>query len=150
MPQSLACLHAHIIFSTKNREAVLSEALRAELDAYMTVVLQNLDCHPVIIKSVADHIHVLAGIARTISMSDAVKDIKTATSRWIKAREPKLNGFAWQSGYAAFAVSVSNIEGVRRYIANQEEHHKSRTFQEEYRAFLEKHHVPYEERYVWD
>jgi hypothetical protein len=83
-------------------------------------------------------------------MSDTVKDIMTATSRWIKGREPKLNGFAWQSGYAAFAVSVSNIEGVRQYIANQEEHHKSRTFQEEYRAFLEKHHVPYEEKYVWD
>jgi putative transposase len=150
MSQSLACVHAHFIFSTKNREAVLKEAVRSELDPYMTTVLQNLDCHPVIIKSVVDHIHILTGLARTISFSDTVKDIKTATSRWIKARDPKLNDFAWQAGYAVFAVSASNIEEVRRYIANQEEHHKSRTFQDEYRAFLEKHRVPYDERYVWD
>ena len=146
----MACLHVHLIFSTKNREAFLSRNLRTELDPYMTTVLKNLECHPVAIQSVEDHIHILTGLARTISVSDAVKDAKTATSRWIKARDPMLNAFAWQAGYAAFAVSASNVEEVRRYITNQEEHHKSRSFQDEYRAFLQRHGVAFDERYVWD
>jgi len=150
MPQSLACLHIHLIFSTKNREALLSDDLRAELNAYMATVIRNLDCHPVIINSVADHAHILAGLSRTLSVSEVVKDIKTATSRWIKSRDRALDTFAWQKGYAAFAVSASNIQNVREYIANQTEHHRIKSFQEEYRAFLNRHGVAFDERYVWD
>jgi REP element-mobilizing transposase RayT len=150
MPQSLACLHVHYVFSTKDRSAFLHDDLREELHAYMATVLHNLECHPVIINSVPDHIHLLVGLSRIISASDAVKDVKTASSRWIKARKPGMHSFAWQNGYAVFAVSASKVKDAREYIANQAEHHKVQSFQDEYRAFLDKHGVPFEEKYVWD
>jgi len=150
MPQSLACLHTHIIFSTKERAESLPPALQGELHAYMATVIQNMGCYPVIINSMPDHIHILAGLGRTSSVSDVVKDIKTASSRWIKARDSRSHAFAWQSGYATFAVSASNVDKVRDYIANQAEHHKKLSFQEEYRAFLQRHRVAFDERYVWD
>jgi putative transposase len=150
MPQSLARLHVHLIFSTKDRAVLLSDDLRTELHAYMATVLQNLGCHPVIINSMPDHVHLLIDLARTTTISDAVHDVKTATSRWIKVRSPGTQFFAWQNGYAAFAVSASNVNDVREYIANQAEHHNVRSFQDEYRAFLNKHGVAYDERYVWD
>ena len=150
MPQSLACLHVHLIFSTKERAALLIDDTRAEMHAYMATVLQNLGCHPILINSMPDHIHILADFARTVTTSDIVHDVKTSTSRWIKARRTGPQIFAWQNGYAAFAVSASNVPDVREYIANQTEHHKARTFQDEYRAFLNKHGVAFDERYVWD
>jgi REP element-mobilizing transposase RayT len=150
MPQSLACLHVHLIFSTKDRANFLSNELREELHAYMATVLQNLECHAVIINSMPDHIHLLVDSARTLAISDLVKNLKTTSSRWIKARKFSLRAFAWQSGYAAFAVSVSNLKNVRKYIANQAEHHKARSFQDEYRAFLNLHGVEFDERYAWD
>jgi len=150
MPQSLACLHTHIIFSTKERAELLPVNLQGELHAYIATVIQNMGCYPEIINSMSDHIHILTGLGRTSAVSDVVKDIKTSSSRWIKARDSRSHAFAWQSGYAAFAVSASNVQEVRGYIANQAEHHKKRSFQEEYRAFLNRHGVAFDEKYVWD
>ena len=150
MPQSLARLHIHLIFSTKNRENLISDAVRAPLHAYMATVLQNLGCHPVLINSVGDHVHLLFDLARTVAVSQAVEDVKKSSSKWIKTQGAGLGGFAWQSGYGAFAVSESNVEAVRKYIANQEEHHRRKTFQEEYREFLVRHQIPFDEKYVWD
>ena len=150
MPQSLACVDLHFIFSTKNRASFLSDAWRRELHAYAATVLQNLGCYPDIINSMPDHVHILAGLGRGNSMSDVVKDVKTATSHWIKARHSQFHDFAWQNGYAVFAVSASNVKEVREYIINQAEHHKARSFQDEYRAFLDRHGVKFDERYVWD
>ena len=116
----------------------------------MATVLQNLGCAPVLINSVEDHAHLLFDLARTISISQAVEDVKKSSSKWIKTQGPEFDGFAWQAGYGAFAVSESNVETVRAYIANQREHHRTKTFQEEYRAFLERHNVTFDERYVWD
>lgn len=150
MPQSLARLHIHLIFSTKNRENFITDSVRAPLHAYMATVLQNLGCHPVLINSVGDHVHLLLDLARTVAVSQAVEDVKKSSSKWIKTQGSEFAAFAWQSGYGAFAVSESNAEAVRKYIANQEEHHRRRTFQEEYREFLVRHQIPFDEKYVWD
>jgi len=150
MPQSLARLHIHLVFSTKNREPLIADPVRDSLHRYMASVLQNLGCAPVLINSVEDHAHLLFDLARTISISQAVEDVKKSSSKWIKTQGQEFAGFAWQAGYGAFAVSESNVETVRAYIANQREHHRTKTFQEEYRAFLERHNVAFDERYVWD
>ena len=150
MPQSLARLHIHLVFSTKSRAPLLREEVRESLHEYMAVVLRNLDCHALLINSVEDHVHVLLDLARTLSVSKAVEGLKVATSRWIKAKGDAYAAFAWQSGYAAFAVSVSNIDAVRGYIARQREHHHQLSFQDECRALFRRHGVPFDERYVWD
>ena len=150
MPQSLARLHIHLIFSTKSREPVVHDQIRQSLHAYMATVLQKLECPPTLINSVEDHVHILCELARTVSVSQAVEDVKKSSSKWIKTQGAEFSGFAWQAGYGAFGVSESNVQAVRNYIADQKEHHRQKSFQEEYRAFLERHHVAYDERYVWD
>ena len=150
MPQSLANLHVHLIFSTKGRVPILSDAIREPLHAYMAKVLQNLNCVVVIINSVEDHIHLLFDLARTVSVSDAVKDVKSSSSQWLKTQGPSFSTFAWQAGFSIFAVSASNVEAVRRYIASQQIHHQKKSFQDEYRQILRKHGVAFDERFVWD
>jgi len=150
MPQSLASLHIHLVFSTKNREPLITDAVRTHLHAYMATVLQNLGATPLLINSVEDHIHLLFDLGRTTSVSKAVEDVKKSSSKWIKTQGAEFAGFAWQGGYGAFAVSESNVDAVRQYIANQREHHRKKTFQEEFRQFLERHRISFDERYVWD
>ena len=150
MPQSLARLHVHLIFSTKSREHFLHDQIRQPLHAYMAIVLQKLECPPTLINSVEDHVHILFELARTVSVSQAVEDVKKSSSKWIKTQGIEFAGFAWQAGYGAFGFSESNVQAVCDYIANQREHHRQKSFQEEYRAFLKRHHVAYDERYVWD
>ena len=150
MPQSLARLPIHLVFSTKNRNRLITDAVRNSLHAYMATVLQNLGCPAILINSVEDHVHILFELARTVSVSEAVEEVKKASSKWIKTQGAEFAGFAWQSGYGAFAVSQSNVPAVREYISGQREHHRTKMFQEEYRAFLERHHVAFDERYVWD
>jgi len=150
MPQSLARLHIHLIFSTKNRERVLHDQIRGPLHAYMATVLQNLGCPPDLINSMEDHVHILFELGRTVAVSAAVEQVKKSSSKWIKTQGPEFNAFAWQAGYGAFSVSESNVAAVRDYIANQQEHHRDRSFQEEYRIFLNRHKITFDERYVWD
>lgn len=150
MPQSLARLYVHLIFSTKHRERLLTDRVRDSLHAYLATVLQHFNCRPVLINSVEDHIHILFDLGRTVAVSQAVEEVKTTSSKWLKTQGAEFAGFAWQSGYGAFSVSESNIQSVREYIANQKEHHRVKSFEEEYRTFLEKHGVAYDERYVWD
>jgi len=150
MPQSLSRLHIHLIFSTKNRERIISDRVRDSLHAYMATVLQNIGCPSVLINSVEDHVHVLFELARTVAVSAAVEEVKKASSKWIKTQGAEFAGFAWQAGYGAFAVSESNVPAVREYIAGQQQHHRKKSFQEEYRAFLERHRGAFDERYVWD
>jgi putative transposase len=150
MAQSLARLHIHLIFSTKNREPLLSDAVRDSLHRYMAVVLQNQSCPPVLINSVPDHVHVLFELARTVAVSAAVEEVKRTSSKWIKTQGEEFARFAWQAGYGAFAVSQSNVAAVREYIAGQQEHHRKKSFQEEYRGFLTRHRISFDENYVWD
>lgn len=150
MPQSLARLHVHLIFSTKHREPTLANGVRAALHAYMATVLQNFGCPALLINSVNDHAHILFELGRTASISAAVEEVKTTSSKWLKTQGMEFTTFAWQAGYGAFSVSESNVSAVRDYIANQAEHHRVKSFQEEYRTFLAKHGVAFDERYVWD
>ncbi|MFN0010418.1 MAG: IS200/IS605 family transposase [Phycisphaerales bacterium] len=156
MPQSLARVPLHLIFSTKNRAPLIADEVRESLHRYMAVVLTNLGCRCVLINSVEDHVHILFELARTVSISDAVQDVKASSSKWIKgqgrAGSPKTAAtrFAWQAGYGIFAVSPSNVPRVRAYIDNQRAHHRRTTFQDEYRAFLRRHGIPFDEEYVWD
>jgi REP element-mobilizing transposase RayT len=150
MPQSLARLYIHLIYSTKHRERLITDAVRIPLHAYMATVLKNFGCAPVLINSVEDHVHILFELSRTVSVSQAVEEVKKSSSKWIKTQGKEFVGFAWQSGYGAFTISESNIHTVRQYIANQQEHHRTKTFQEEYRLVLEKHGMVFDERYVWD
>lgn len=150
MPQSLACLHTHLDFSTKERRPLINDSVRNPLHRYMAVVLQDLKCPAVLINSVEDHIHILFDLARTVSVSHAVEQVKKSSSKWIKTQGAELTTFSWQGGYGAFAVSESNVEKVRSYIEAQRKHHRKMTFQQEYRAILVKHRIPFDERYVWD
>ena len=150
MPQSLASLYVHVIFSTKSRFACLSPEVRAELFPYMATVLNNLECAAIEIGGTSDHVHVLCRMHKNLSMSKVGEAIKTSTSRWLKTKNSDLSDFHWQNGYGAFSVSASEVERVREYIANQEEHHREVSFQEELRTFFERYGVEYEERYMWD
>ncbi len=150
MPQSLALVVVHVIFSTKDREPCLASDVRPRLHAYLATVARNAEweCHRV--GGVADHVHLAIGLARTVTIAGLVEDLKTSSSKWLKTQSPGLAGFAWQRGYGAFSVSPKDVAALCDYIDTQEEHHRTRTFQEEYRAFLEKYGVAFDERYVWD
>ena len=150
MPQSLAKIYLHLVFSTKGRVPTLTDETRDPLHSYLATVIKNLGCHANLINSVEDHIHVLFELSRTVSVSTVVEDLKTSSSKWIKVQPGGSSDFAWQSGYGVFSVSQSNVEGVRAYIANQREHHRTRSLQDELRTLLQKHGVEYDERYVWD
>jgi REP element-mobilizing transposase RayT len=151
MPQSLSSVYLHLVFSTKEREPWLQDLdLRAECHAFLGGISKQLDCPPLIVGGVADHVHLLARFGRGVTQSDWVKELKRVSSRWIKERDARLAGFAWQAGYGVFSVSTSTLETVEVYIRNQEEHHRKITFQDEFRAFLRKHRVAWDEKYVWD
>ncbi len=150
MSQSLAKVLVHIIFSTKGRMPVIAPEVRHELNAYIVGILRQLECPSILINSVADHVHILCCLSRTLALAKAVEEVKKGSSKWLKTKAAALRNFHWQNGYGAFSVSQSSVDEVRRYIANQEEHHRRVTFEEEFRAFLDRHGVAYDERYVWD
>ena len=124
MPHSLARLHVHLIFSTKNRAPLLRDKVRDALHRYLAVVLENCGCAVNLINSVEDDVHILFELSRTAAISTVVEGIKTSSSKWIKTQGSEFAGFAWQAGYGAFSVSESGVAVVREYIAGQREHHK--------------------------
>ena len=152
MPQSLAKVIVHIVYSTKHRRPWLrNPALRSELYAYnATILKQKLDSPAILINGVQDHLHILCLLSRKHAIMDVIKNSKTETSKWIKKQETMHAGFQWQSGYGIFSVSPSNVERVKRYIAGQEEHHKRMSFQDEFRELCKRHEIVIDERYVWD
>jgi putative transposase len=150
MPQSLASLNIHLVFSTKNRVPMILDAVRDDLHGYMAGVLKGQGCAPVLIHSVDDHVHMLFDLSRTIAVSLVVQEVKRSSSVWMKEQGRPFASFGWQAGYGAFAVGRPEMAVVVRYIANQAEHHRTKTFQDEYREFLERHQIVYDERYVWD
>lgn len=151
MPQSLANVAVHLVFSTKDRQPFLADdELRAEMHRQLGGTSKTLNCPTLIVGGVEDHVHLLGRLSRTVAISDWIKELKRVTSIWIKQRDPELADFKWQSGYGAFSVSQSEIARVVKYIENQVEHHRRCDFKTEYRLFLERHEIPYDERYVWD
>jgi REP element-mobilizing transposase RayT len=150
MPQSLAKILIHLIYSTKNRERVLGDGIRDELHKYTAAVLKEWHSPAILINSVEDHIHILYSHSKNHSPAKIVEEVKVATSKWLKGKDSTYARFHWQNGYGDFSVSQSKVAGVVEYIAAQKEHHRRMSFQEEYREFLERHEIKYDERYVWD
>lgn len=151
MPQSLAKVFIHIVFSTKTRSPFLSDRnVREEMHAYLGGTCNNLECPVLTVGGVADHVHILCALSRNLSIAKVVGDIKRGSSKWIKTKGRMLTKFAWQNGYGVFSVGQSEVERVRQYIVGQEDHHRKKTFQDEYRSFLKEYGVEYDDRYVWD
>lgn len=139
----------HFAWATGNREPLLHKSWRDNLYAYIGGVLENKKAKLLAAGGVADHIHVLASLPATMSLSEAAGAMKANSSRWIHENAPQCKSFEWQKGYGAFTVSKSAEPTVKAYIKNQEEHHRVRSLTEEFTALLEKHGIPYEERYLW-
>jgi REP element-mobilizing transposase RayT len=151
MPQSLAKILVHTVFSTKERRPFLRDrGLRDEVHRYLGGILSNLDCQPIIVGGVDDHVHLLCSLARTCEAASMVKEVKRGSSLWVKTKGPDLNDFAWQNGYGVFSIGFSQIKPVRDYVAGQEEHHRSISFQDEFRQLLRRYEIEFDERYVWD
>jgi len=151
MSQSLSQVYLHIVFSTKNRIPFLQDkSVRQDLHSYMAGTCRNLESPSIIVGGVADHVHVLCRLAKTLTVSDLIRELKRESSKWTKEQSTDLANFYWQNGYGAFSISPSHVEALTTYIANQEEHHKTETFQDEFRRLLAKYHIEYDEKYVWD
>jgi putative transposase len=150
MPQSLACLSVHLIFSTKDREPTLSPSLAAEVYPHFGGILRPQGAFLMAAGGMPDHVHLLVSLGRTLSIADAARLLKANSSKWLHETKPQMQHFAWQAGYAAFAVSYSHLDRVRDYIERQEEHHRRRTFQDELRLFLRRHRIEFDERWVWE
>jgi REP element-mobilizing transposase RayT len=151
MPQSLAKILVHTVFSTKDRRPFLRDlSLREELHRYLGGILTRLDCQPIIVGGVEDHVHLLCALSRTCDAAAMVKEVKRGSSLWLKTKSAELKDFAWQSGYGIFCLGFSQIRTVRNYIAGQEEHHRQVSFQDEFRQLLQRYEIEFDERYVWD
>ena len=150
MPQSLDKTLIHIVFSTKYREPTISLEVKPRLHAYLATVCRNAGCFCYRVGGVEDHVHLLIGLSRTITIASLVEELKTTSSKWMKLQSPELSAFAWQRGYGVFSVDQNSQARVIAYIDNQEQHHRSTSFQDEYRRVLADHDLAYDERYVWD
>jgi putative transposase len=148
MPQSLAQILVHFVFSTKNRERRIDDEIRDDLHAYIGGIIENLSGTLLKAGSVEDHIHLLVAHPRTSSPAQIVEAVKTGSSKWMKTKGA--SGFQWQNGYGAFSISPSHRTALENYLANQRKHHRQTTFEDEYRTLLRKYGIPFDERYVWD
>jgi putative transposase len=149
MPQSLSRILLHLIFSPKNRESYFANPIvRKDLHAYLAATANHLGSPAICVGGVADHVHLVCSLSRTTSVATFVAKIKVSSNQAV--RERHLSQFSWQNGYAAFSVAESTLETLTQYVSEQEKHHQKLTFQDEYRAFLNRHNVPFDERYVWD
>jgi putative transposase len=151
MPQSLSKILIHTVFSTKDRRPFLrDEMLRDELHRYLGGILSRLDCQPILVDGVEDHVHLLCALARTCEAAAMVKEVKRGSTLWLRTKSQDLRDFSWQNGYGIFSIGFSQIRSVRDYIAGQEEHHRKASFQEEFRQLLQRYEIEFDERYVWD
>ncbi len=150
MGQSLVKNYNHIIFSIKNHLPLINSSHEKELHKYLGGICNNLECPPIIIGGHTDHVHILTMLSKKVTLMKLMEELKSSSSKWMKTRDVSLSEFYWQIGYGAFSVSPTHINQVIEYINNQHEHHKTVTFKEEFRGFLKKYNVAYDERYVWD
>jgi putative transposase len=151
MSQSLAQVYLHIVFSTKNRYPFLVDPIKRDnLHAYLSKTCRSLDSPSLQVGGVADHVHLLVRLGRTIKIADLIRELKRSSSKWIKLQAKELARFEWQKGYGAFSISPSHVDPLIVYIKNQEAHHRKISFQDEFRRILKKYRVEYDEKYVWD
>ena len=150
MPQSHAAVYVHWVFSTKQRKPFLKDLeVRKQVHSALGGIAKRLECMPIVVGGVSDHVHMLTTLSRNLKMSDAVKEFKRSSNNWIKENH-SIDGFKWQAGYGAFSVSQSKLDAVKQYIENQEEHHRTKSFKEEFRSLLTKHGLEIDEKYCWD
>ena len=151
MPQSLAAIYLHLVFSTKNRIPCLLDAgMRSEMHSFLAGVSRGVGCQTLLVGGVEDHVHVLGRLGRSTTVADWVKEAKRVSTTWAKTRDPQLRSFAWQAGYGSFPVSPSQVDAVRAYIDGQEAHHTNLSFQDEFRALVCRSGEALDERYVWN
>jgi REP element-mobilizing transposase RayT len=148
MPSTHVSLHYHLVFSTKNREPWMPPTDRHRVHEYLGGIVRHVDGVPHAVGGTGDHVHLSVGLKASHCLADLMREIKSESSRWIR-RELRLAGFAWQEGYGAFTFSAKDLASVRRYVLNQEEHHRVKTFQEEYVELLQRGMVEYDDRYLW-
>lgn len=150
MGQSLVKNCIHLVFSTKHRQSFINPPIELELHSYLGGICNQLGCQTIKVGGYNDHVHILCLLSKNIALAKLLEELKSHSSKWIKTKGVNYSNFYWQNGYGAFSVNPSEVDKVCTYIANQREHHKNKTFMEEYRAFLKKYQVDYDERYVWD
>lgn len=150
MPQSLSAVYIHLVFSTKGRRPFLRDIeIRTATHGYLGGISKQLGCAPIVTGGMEDHVHLLARMSRTVTQAEWVKELERVSNLWVK-KQFSIRDFEWQGGYADFSVSASNLDRVKKYIERQEEHHRKFSFQNELRSLLRKHHVEWDEKYVWD
>jgi len=150
MGQSLSNILVHFVFSTKERAPLIADAWRHELHNMIVAIIRRLSGEVIIVNSVKDHVHMFLPLPRTVTVADIMKEVKSETSKWIHQKFAQSRAFQWQGGYGAFSVSPSHRAAVVGYIRNQEEHHRTVTFKEEFVRLLGKYGVTYNEAYLWD
>jgi putative transposase len=150
MGQSLVKNYIHIVFSTKYRQPLITEEIEPELHAYLGGICRNLESNPVKIGGYNNHIHILCMLSKKIALMKLLEEVKSHSSKWIKTKGKEFQNFFWQDGYGAFSVNPAEVDVVINYIANQKDHHRKKTFQDEYIDFLKKYKVDFDERYIWD
>jgi putative transposase len=150
VPQSLTKLYAHLIFSTKNRQPFLADAVRPRVHAYLATTIRDMDSPWVVVGGVADHVHILFDIGKMHAPVEFVERTKRESSKFIKTLGEKYAGFYWQRGYGMFSVGPAHRDEAEEYVCNQKAHHRVKSFQEEFRAFLDRYGFEYDEQYVWD
>jgi putative transposase len=150
MPHTATNLLVHFIFSTEQRCALIKPDFEKDLHAYLGGIIRQIGGTALCVNGTRDHVHLLVRVPATRSVADVARLVKTNSSRWVHGRWPEKRGFGWQTGYGAFTVSESGVDAVRDYISNQQEHHRIRSFQEEFLVFLKKNGIAVDERYLWD
>jgi putative transposase len=150
MAQSLSNVLLHLVFSTKNRHPWIKVDIEDELAMYIAGTCRGLGCPSHQIGGSDDHLHIACSLSRTMSISRLLEEVKTNSSKWIKTKGAQYSGFAWQNGYGAFSIGQSQLDSLKLYIAGQREHHRRTSFQDEFREFLAKYEIEFDERYVWD
>jgi REP element-mobilizing transposase RayT len=139
----------HFVFSTKRREPTIFPTVEKGLYAYMVGTIRNFDCWTLAINGTSDHLHLLVSMSKKVTIVDLMENVKKESSKWIKTQGREFAGFAWQEGYAGLSVGQSGVEALTRYIDRQKEHHRRMTFKEKLITLLKKHHIEYDERYIW-
>jgi REP element-mobilizing transposase RayT len=150
MGQSLSRVYVHITFSTKYREPSIDHVIAPTLFEYIGGVCKGLECYPVQIGGYLNHVHILCHLSKKVTQAKLLEEVKKQSSKWIKTKDAKYSNFYWQNGYGIFSVNPSQLDRVKKYIENQEEHHKHKDFQKEFLYFLKKYKVEYDEKYIWD
>ncbi len=150
MSQSLTRLYAHLVFSTKNRRAWLDEKIRNRVHGYLATTIRDLDSAWVIVGGVADHVHILFELAKSVAPVRLVENVKRESSKFVKKLGDPYKKFCWQRGYGLFSVSPKDRDAAEHYVRHQEEHHRKQTFQDEYRKLLNSYNIEFFEQYIWD